>query len=146
MLRRDLDGLVQVVHLRCRSAGMRRPVAAIELQAEGSLGWRVPWSLTCIARDMTIIKAAAVQMGAEYLIRQHALESTCFVVNATAWLDADQQRQIMHDTGYPMEPISSGCFTAIVSPRGELMGEPLRSGEGVVIANASLPEDTGRWA
>ena len=27
-------------------------------------------------------------------IRQHALESGCFVVNATAWLDADQQAQI----------------------------------------------------
>ena len=68
-------------------------------------------------------------------IRQHALESGCFVVNATAWLDADQQAQIMQDTGCPIGPISSGCFTAIVSPQGELMGEPLRSGEGVVIAD-----------
>jgi nitrilase len=68
-------------------------------------------------------------------IRQHALESGCFVVNATAWLDANQQAQIMQDTGCPIGPISSGCFTAIVSPTGELMGEPLRSGEGVVIAD-----------
>ena len=68
-------------------------------------------------------------------IRQHALESGCFVVNATAWLDADQQTQLMNDTGCPIGPISSGCFTAIVSPQGELMGEPLRSGEGVVIAD-----------
>src|SRR5262245_41898670 len=68
-------------------------------------------------------------------IRQHALESACFVVSATAWLDADQQRQIMQDTGCPIEPISGGCFTAIVSPHAELMGEPLRSGEGVVIAD-----------
>ncbi|HEV7732796.1 MAG TPA: nitrilase-related carbon-nitrogen hydrolase [Candidatus Binatia bacterium] len=68
-------------------------------------------------------------------IRQHALESGCFVVNATAWLDADQQARIMQDTGCPIGPISSGCFTAIVSPLGELMGEPLRSGEGVVIAD-----------
>jgi aliphatic nitrilase len=68
-------------------------------------------------------------------IRQHALESGCFVVNATAWLDADQQAQIMQDTGCPIGPISSGCFTAIVSPTGELMSEPLRSGEGVVIAD-----------
>jgi aliphatic nitrilase len=68
-------------------------------------------------------------------IRQHALESGCFVVNATAWLDADQQAQIMQDTGCPIGPISGGCFTAIVSPQGELMGEPLRSGEGVVIAD-----------
>jgi nitrilase len=41
----------------------------------------------------------------------------------------------MEDTGCDIDPISSGCFTAIVSPEGELMGEPLRSGEGVVIAD-----------
>jgi aliphatic nitrilase len=57
------------------------------------------------------------------------------VVNATAWLDADQQAQIMKDTGCPIGPISSGCFTAIVSPSGELMGEPLRAGKGEVIAD-----------
>ena len=68
-------------------------------------------------------------------IRQHALESGCFVVNATAWLNGDQQAQIMRDTSCPIGPISSGCFTAIVSPQGELLGEPLRSGEGVVIAD-----------
>ncbi len=68
-------------------------------------------------------------------IRQHALESGCFVVNATAWLDADQQAQIMQDTGCEIGPISGGCFTAIVTPEGELLGEPLRSGEGVVIAD-----------
>jgi nitrilase len=71
----------------------------------------------------------------EINIRQHALESGCFVVNATAWLDADQQARIMQDTGCPIGPISGGCFTAIVSPQGELIGEPLRAGEGVVIAD-----------
>ena len=68
-------------------------------------------------------------------IRQHALESGCFVVNATSWLNADQQAQIMRDTGCAIGPISSGCFTAIVAPNGALIGEPLRSGEGVVVAN-----------
>jgi nitrilase len=68
-------------------------------------------------------------------IRQHALESGCFVVNATAWLDAEQQARIMQDTGCDIGPISGGCFTAIVSPEGELLGEPLRSGEGVLIAD-----------
>ncbi|MFT4437720.1 nitrilase-related carbon-nitrogen hydrolase [Caballeronia sp. 15715] len=68
-------------------------------------------------------------------IRQHALESGAFVVNATSWLDAEQQARIMEDTGCPIGPISSGCFTAIVSPEGELLGEPLRSGEGEVIAD-----------
>ena len=68
-------------------------------------------------------------------IRQHALEAGCFVVNATAWLDAEQQAQIMKDTGCGIGPISGGCFTAIVSPEGELIGEPIRSGEGEVIAD-----------
>jgi len=68
-------------------------------------------------------------------IRQHALESGCFVVNATAWLDAGQQARIMKDTGCSIGPISGGCFTAIVSPEGVLIGEPIRSGEGAVIAD-----------
>jgi aliphatic nitrilase len=70
----------------------------------------------------------------EINIRQHALESGCFVVNATAWLHPDQQAQIMRDTGCPIGPISGGCFTAIVGPDGRLLGEPMRSGEGEVIA------------
>ncbi|SDF77779.1 nitrilase-related carbon-nitrogen hydrolase [Chitinophaga filiformis] len=68
-------------------------------------------------------------------VRQHALESACFVVCATAWLDADQQAQIMQDTGCSIGPISGGCFTAIVSPDGQLIGEPLKTGEGEVIAD-----------
>lgn len=71
----------------------------------------------------------------EINIRQHALESGAFVVNATAWLDAAQQAQIMKDTGCEIGPISGGCFTTIVAPDGSLMGEPLRSGEGEVIAD-----------
>jgi nitrilase len=71
----------------------------------------------------------------EINIRQHALESGCFVVNATAWLDTDQQAQIMKDTGCAIGPISGGCFTGIVAPDGTLLGEPLRAGEGVVIAD-----------
>ena len=71
----------------------------------------------------------------EVNIRQHALESGCFVVSASAWLDADQQAQLMKDTGCSIGPISGGCFTAIVAPDGTLLGEPLRSGEGMVIAD-----------
>jgi len=71
----------------------------------------------------------------EINIRQHALESGAFVVNATAWLDADQQAQIMKDTGCAIGPISGGCFTTIVAPDGSLIGEPLREGEGEVIAD-----------
>jgi aliphatic nitrilase len=68
-------------------------------------------------------------------IRQHALESACFVVNATSWLSPDQQAQIVADTGCAIEPISSGCFTAIVSPNGVLLGQPVTSGEGEVVAD-----------
>ena len=71
----------------------------------------------------------------EVNIRQHALESACFVVCATAWLDPDQQAQIAKDTGGNISPISGGCFTAIVAPNGSLIAEPIRSGEGVVIAD-----------
>ncbi|WP_213880399.1 Nit6803 family nitrilase [Pseudomonas sp. dw_358] len=71
----------------------------------------------------------------EVTIRHHALESGCFVVNATAWLNGEQQAQIMADTGCCIEPISGGCFTAIVTPEGKLLGEPLCEGEGWVIAD-----------
>ncbi len=71
----------------------------------------------------------------EVNIRQHALESAAFVVNATAWLDPEQQAQIAKDTGGPIGPISGGSFTAIVDPEGRLLGEPLTSGEGHVIAD-----------
>ena len=74
----------------------------------------------------------------EVSVRNHALESGAFVVNATAWLDADQQAQIMADTGGPIGPISGGHFTAIITPQGEYLGEPLRSGEGEVIADLDL--------
>jgi nitrilase len=74
----------------------------------------------------------------EVTIRHHALESGCFVVNATAWLEPEQQQRIMADTGCAIGPISGGCFSAIVSPEGKLLGEPLRNGEGVVIADLDL--------
>jgi nitrilase len=74
----------------------------------------------------------------EISVRNHALESGAFVVNATAWLDAAQQELISDDTGSPIGPISGGFFTAIITPQGEYLGEPLRSGEGEVIADLDL--------
>ncbi|MBB3138786.1 aliphatic nitrilase [Rhizobium pisi] len=71
----------------------------------------------------------------EINIRQHALESGCFVVNATAWLDSAQQAEIMNDTGCAIEPISGGCLTTIVAPDGSLLAEPLREGEGEIIVD-----------
>ncbi|WP_406260078.1 aliphatic nitrilase [Actinacidiphila glaucinigra] len=74
----------------------------------------------------------------EVAIRQHALEAAAFVVNATAWLDADQQAQLAADTGAPAGVFSQGFFTAIVDPEGGIIGEPLTSGEGEVIADLDL--------
>jgi nitrilase len=70
-------------------------------------------------------------------VRQHALEAGAFVANATVWLTPEQQQQILQDTNTTeVGPISSGCFTAIVSPEGEYMGgKPLREGEGEIIAD-----------
>ncbi len=77
-------------------------------------------------------------------IRQHALKSACFVVSATAWLDADQQAQIMKDTGCAIGPISGGCFTAIASPDGRIIGGPLKAGEGEVIADLDFAQIDSR--
>lgn len=41
----------------------------------------------------------------------------------------------LRDQGLPdcsTRSLSSGCFTAIVGPDGQLIGEPLRAGEGEV--------------
>jgi aliphatic nitrilase len=71
----------------------------------------------------------------EINVRQHALESGCFVVCATAWLDADQQAQIARDTGGDVAPISGGCFTAIVAPDASFLAGPVPAGEGVAVAD-----------
>jgi nitrilase len=80
----------------------------------------------------------------EVNVRQHALESACFVVNATAWLDADQQAQIAKDTGGPIGPISGGHFTAIVGPDGQIIAGPLKKGEGEVIADLDFAQIDAR--
>ena len=46
----------------------------------------------------------------------------------------------MKDTGCSIGPISGGCFTAVVAPNGTLLGEPLRSGEGVVVADLDVTD------
>jgi aliphatic nitrilase len=71
-------------------------------------------------------------------VRQHALESASFVICATAWLDTEEQAQIMKDTGCTIGPVSGGCFTAIVSPDGQIIGKPLTAGEGEVIADLNF--------
>jgi aliphatic nitrilase len=80
----------------------------------------------------------------EVNIRQHALEAACFVVSATAWLDARQQSQIMKDTNCSIEPISGGCFTAIINPDGQIHCGPINGGEGEAIADLDFAQIDSR--
>jgi aliphatic nitrilase len=76
-------------------------------------------------------------------IRHHALESGCFVVNATGWLTPEQRAQVAGKTGLD-RAVTGGCFTAIVSPEGALLGAPLTEGEGMVVADLDLSLITKR--
>jgi nitrilase len=66
-------------------------------------------------------------------IRHHALESGCFVVNATGWLDDAQVKAIAKDSGLD-HALRGGSYTTIVAPDGSLLCEPLTRGEGIVYA------------
>jgi nitrilase len=79
----------------------------------------------------------------EVTIRHHALESGCFVVNATGWLTAEQRAELAAGTGLE-RAVSGGCFTAIVSPEGSLIGKPLTEGEGIVYADLDFALITKR--
>jgi nitrilase len=70
-------------------------------------------------------------------IRHHALESGCFVVNATGFLDADQVQTLSSGTGLS-KALTGGCFTSIVSPEGVLLAAPMTDGEGIVLADLDL--------
>ncbi len=76
-------------------------------------------------------------------IRHHALESGCFVINATGWLTEQQIASISDDPAL-QRPMRGGCFTAIVSPEGVLLAEPLTEGEGWVIADLDMALITKR--
>ena len=79
----------------------------------------------------------------EVTIRHHALESGCFVVNATGWLTPEQRAEVAGASGLE-RAVSGGCFTAIVSPEGSLLGQPLTEGEGIVYADLDLSLITKR--
>jgi nitrilase len=67
-------------------------------------------------------------------IRHHALESGCFVVNATGWLSPEQVGQITSDQKL-QRVLSGGCNTAIVGPEGNHLCPPITEGEGMAIAD-----------
>ena len=70
-------------------------------------------------------------------IRHHALESGCFVVNATGWLGDEQIRRITPDDKL-QGALRGGCHSAIVSPEGKYLAEPLTEGEGLVVADLDM--------
>lgn len=73
----------------------------------------------------------------EVTIRHHALESGCFVVNATGWLTDAQIETITTDEKM-QKALRDGCMSAIVSPEGSHLCEPLTQGEGLVIADMDM--------
>jgi aliphatic nitrilase len=79
----------------------------------------------------------------EVTIRHHALESGCFVVNATGWLTEDQITSITPDPGL-QKALRGGCMTAIIGPEGNHIVPPLTQGEGLLIADLELALITKR--
>jgi aliphatic nitrilase len=73
----------------------------------------------------------------EVTIRHHALESGCFVVNATGWLTDEQIRSVTPDAQL-QKALRGGCHTAIVSPEGKHLAPPLTEGEGMVVADLDM--------
>src|ERR1700754_504674 len=73
----------------------------------------------------------------EVTIRHHALESGCFVVNATGWLTEEQIAKVSPEEG-PRRGLRGGCMTAIVSPEGNHVVPPLTSGEGILVAELDM--------
>ena len=69
----------------------------------------------------------------EVTIRHHALEAGCFVINATGWLTEEQIATITPDEKM-RRVLRGGCYTAIISPEGVPLCEPITEGEGMAIA------------
>jgi aliphatic nitrilase len=73
----------------------------------------------------------------EVTIRHHALESGCFVVNATGWLTEEQIAKVSPDEKL-RRALRGGCMTAIVSPEGAHVVPPLTQGEGILVAELDM--------
>jgi aliphatic nitrilase len=79
----------------------------------------------------------------EATIKHHALESGCFVINATGWLTSQQIASVTDDARL-QRTLTGGCCTAIVSPEGAHLQPPLKEGEGTVVADLDLDLITKR--
>src|SRR5882724_6500828 len=79
----------------------------------------------------------------EVTMRHHALESGCFVINATGWLSEEQIAGLGSDPAL-RKAFRGGCYTAIISPEGAHLCPPLREGEGMVVADLDFTLITKR--
>ena len=70
----------------------------------------------------------------EVTMRHHALESGCFVVNATGWLKEEQIEKICPDESM-QKAIRDGCMTCIISPEGRHLVPPITKDEGILYAD-----------
>ncbi|ORM68906.1 Nit6803 family nitrilase [Pantoea rwandensis] len=76
-------------------------------------------------------------------IRHHALESGCFVINATGWLTEAQINELTADPAL-QKGLRGGCNTAIISPEGRHLVTPLTEGEGILVADLDMALITKR--
>jgi len=79
----------------------------------------------------------------EVTMRHHALESGCFVINSTGWLTTEQKSQIIANESMH-RVLSGGCYTAIISPEGVPLCDPVVEGEGMAIADLDFSLITKR--
>lgn len=73
----------------------------------------------------------------EVTMRHHALESGCFVVNATGWLTEEQIAGI-HPDPKLQKGLRDGCMTCIITPEGRHVVPPLIEGEGILIGDLDM--------
>lgn len=73
----------------------------------------------------------------EVTMRHHALESGCFLVNATGWLSEEQIASIHPDPAL-QKGLRDGCMTCIITPEGRHVVPPLTSGEGILIGDLDM--------
>ncbi|UTH46657.1 Nit6803 family nitrilase [Loktanella salsilacus] len=79
----------------------------------------------------------------EVTMRHHALESGCFVVNATGWL-TDAQIESITPEATLQKALRDGCMTCIITPEGRHVVPPLTTGEGILYGDLDMALVTKR--
>lgn len=79
----------------------------------------------------------------EVTMRHHALESGCFVINATGWLTEDQIASVTPDEKL-QKGLRDGCMTCIITPEGRHVVPPLTDGEGILYGDMDMALVTKR--